>query len=524
MDDPVYESPAAATVVGTVVSGPPRSSDLMRALAEVESRFPTHEWRVAGVAVWPLVRLRWFFREWAAGYASSAQQEASATGAARYAKQALAGAAAAAKARWRDPRAIDWGRDRRDLVYLSDGLSFTKLGGRWVERFCDPLIAAAKRAGLSSSLWTPLHLYHVPRYTPSRLLQCGIDRASMAGALHARRAAADSASLPAQNEVVNWMAAAGFGVESLRAAQIISDGWRVRMVANLHRRRLRRLRPRMAFIVSFYSVEGMAFVLACRECGIPVMDIQHGVQGEMHPAYAAWPRPRGDRHELLPDRFWVWSDWEADVIGSWSGGTGHSPFVGGNPWSDLWRSDSRWQGVTEAMARARALKDKAGRRSVVLITLQYGLSASEQLEGVAGLLRSRGEKMAFWVRLHPAMLERREEIRSYLGSAGPCELDECSDLPLQALLPHVDVHVTHSSSTVIDAAQFGVPSVITTIYGAEVHGRILSTGFVQVETGGTPELEATLIRLAAGGRRPIIAAPPADAALARLLADASIKA
>lgn len=502
-----------------IVPGRPRSSDLMRALAELESTFPTQEWRVDHLPVWPLVRLRWFFGEWAVHYASAPLPDLPSSGAVRYAKRALAGAVAAASVHWRDRRANDRGPDRRDIIYLSDGLSFSRLGDRWVERFCDPLIAVAGHIGLSSSLWTPLHHYHEPRFTPSCFVQCAIDRANMAGALRAL-GAAGSARLPAQTEIVDWMAKRGFGVATLQTTKIVSDACRVRAVANLYRHRLERARPRVAFIVSFYSVEGMAFVLACRECGIPVVDIQHGVQGEMHPAYAAWPRPQCGLHPLLPDHFWVWSDWEADVVARWSRGTGHSVVVGGNPWTDVWRAGSSWEGVSDALIRAQALKYQAGGRSVILVTLQYGLGPAEQLEGLAELLRAAGEPLVFWVRLHPAMLERREEIRGYLANAGPCELDECTDLPLQALLPYTDAHLTHSSTTVIDAAQFGVCSVITAGYGAELFAPFLATGIAHVETGGSAGVQLTLARLALAGRRQPRAAPSIETAFSKLLAEA----
>src|SRR5690242_17179379 len=52
-------------------SGKPRSSDLMAALAELERRFAVGDWRVAGIAIWPLLRLRWFFAEWSRHYAAS---------------------------------------------------------------------------------------------------------------------------------------------------------------------------------------------------------------------------------------------------------------------------------------------------------------------------------------------------------------------------------------------------------------------------------------------------------------------
>ena len=154
----------------------------------------------------------------------------------------------------------------------------------------------------------------------------------------------------------------------------------------------------------------------------------------------------------------------------------------------------------------------------MLVTLQFGLSPAEQLEPLANLLQEAGSRLCFWVRLHPAMLERRNEIRARLCSGSTVEIDECSDLPLQALLPYCDLHLTHSSSTVIEAAQFGVPSVLTTAYGGELFAPLVAAGHARVLTGDAAQLARALVESTAGGDRQSAPAPPADAALEQLLA------
>jgi hypothetical protein len=491
----------------------------MRVLYELEELFPVRNWSVGGIELWPLLRLRWFFGEWAAHYTPQHSGTVAGPSAAKHLRNVATGALKARWTTWRDACRTDRGPTQRDLVFLSDGLSFANLGGFWVERFCDPLAALAARRGLDSTLWTPLHRYYQPRFTASRFVQPGVDRANLAGVLRAGGAAATS-RLSAHREVVDALAARGFGSSTLRLDKIASDGSRVRAVADHYRRHLERVRPRLAFLVSYYSLEGMAFVLACRESGIPVVDIQHGVQGDMHPAYAAWSRPiQGNRHALLPDRFWVWSDWEHGTIDRWSRGTGHAAVVGGNPWMSVWQDGSAWPGVDRALMQAQALRERANGKPVILVTLQFGLSQGEQIDPLADLIREAGGRLAFWVRLHPAMLERREEVRARLAGAGPIELDECTDLPLQALLPWADLHLTHSSSTVIEAAQFGVPSVLTTAYGGELFGPLLESGWASVVVPTATRLASTLENLAAAGRRqPENSEAPANAALQSLLA------
>lgn len=460
------------------------SSELMAVLAALEHEFPVCHWTVGNIPIWPLIRLRWFFHQWAQSRATSDSSYVGDGGTAASLRVMLTGAAAWVSARREDRLGEDHGAQHRDIVLLSDGLSFARIGKHWLERFCDPLIYVAEKKGLRTALWTPLHLYHRPRHSRSSWIQPALDRRTLLGALRARLAPYP-ADLPRVDDVCRWLVNRGLTCASVSRVKVTSDGARLIALARDYCKRLSSAKPRLAFIVSYYSLEGMAFVLACGQVGVPVVDIQHGVQGEFHPAYAAWPtRIALGRHPLIPDYFWVWSEWEQNVIREWSSGSVHRPIVGGNPWHFYWREQEGQPQFEDLIREVGALRRLAQGRPVVLVTLQFGLKLSEQLEPLAALLGLAKDRFAFWVRLHPAMLERRDEVRTLLTRSGTSfELDRSSDLPLQALLPNADIHLTHSSSAVIEAAQFGVKSVITSEYGAELFAPVLESGIVVVETG-----------------------------------------
>jgi sugar phosphate isomerase/epimerase len=79
------------------------------------------------------------------------------------------------------------------------------------------------------------------------------------------------------------------------------------------------------------------------------------------------------------------------------------------------------------------------------------------------LIRESPSAWRWWLRLHPCRLHEREEIRSVLTERGLHNvlLDQATDLPLYALLRHMDVHLTEWSSVLLEAESFGVPSVVT---------------------------------------------------------------
>lgn len=166
----------------------------------------------------------------------------------------------------------------------------------------------------------------------------------------------------------------------------------------------------------------------------------------------------------------------------------------------VWEPGRNWEGVEDATARSDAMRARAGGRPVVLIALQWGLNPEEQLLPMRRLIAAGEGRFAFWVRLHPAMLERREEIRALLGAG--VELDEPTDLPLPALLARSAVHVTHSSSTAVEAAQFGVATLITSAMGTELYARLVDAGWIVTETGSAARMLDALAQLA-GRRRPV---------------------
>lgn len=460
----------------------PLSSDMMKMLDHVESKFSLYDLRVKGAPLWPLLRIRWFFSEWTRLYAAQESTSVSGSKVAKIWQQISPWLRRLLDRRLLLPVKAE-GHHRVDLVFFSDGISFTNLQGIWFERFCDPLIEQAKEIGLTSTLWSPVDIKNKPSNTFVFSFQPKI---AMRTLMAASLAKLTWEELPIDMKALNnEFQSMGYETIQFSPNKMLVDAYRVRMLRKMFQRRLALARPQLACIVNYYSLEGMAFVWACKQLDIPVVDLQHGVQGEYHPAYAGWKVPNENKGLLLvPDYFWVWSEIEAITIKRSVNGSAHQAYVGGNPWAQLWNNgDTVNPLITGLLNRGSALQKHADEKPVILVTLQYGLSYSEQLEPLRVLIGIAHENFAFWVRLHPMMLDRRKEVREYLGPY-PIELDEASDLPLHALLPFCDIHITHSSSTVIEAADYGIPSLITTAFGAELFPEKVKEGVAKLVDGG----------------------------------------
>src|SRR5262249_5108569 len=160
--------------------------------------------------------------------------------------------------------------------------------------------------GRRSFLMTPLHEYHFPRHRPSMFVQPRIDLATVRSLMPWRRK--QRSEMADFARMVEDVSARDLGIPLNRGFSPAEDLARIRSVAAFSRRQLDRLRPAAAFVVSYYSLDGMAFNLACREAGVVSADIQHGVEGDLNAAYGQWSRLPATGYALLPNLFWCWTE------------------------------------------------------------------------------------------------------------------------------------------------------------------------------------------------------------------------
>lgn len=129
----------------------------------------------------------------------------------------------------------------------------------------------------------------------------------------------------------------------------------------------------------------------------------------------------------------------------------------------------------------------------VLVTLQFGFSDANTLKPLLDAIREAGPEWQWWIRLHPAM-SRRDRISALRHfeecTRETCEIQRASKLPLYALLRHMDAHITHSASTVLEAESFGVPSIVFSDYGAELFQEQIASGQVVLAFDGNAVVQA----------------------------------
>lgn len=217
------------------------------------------------------------------------------------------------------------------------------------------------------------------------------------------------------------------------------------LLKNLFRIYLEKLRPQHLVVVCYYDLKSFAIVLAANELDIPVIDIQHGVQGKGHFAYNYWPKELVQSSKLFPTYFWCWDNWSADVIKSWFPKK-NNVMVGNNMW----------------------MKERIKPKPKVLITF----TAQPQEDAIPAILiqaiRKYKGKLKWCIRLHPHQLNELEKYKELLKKnqiLDLIEFEKSTYMPLSELLNMSYIHITDYSSVILEAMWFGIPSVVISELG-----------------------------------------------------------
>ena len=430
-------------------------------LAEIERLADVNALRAGGLRIWPLLR----DELWSKLLCPTSRPATAPTGAPRAAS--IVGRAEARLRRWRE-------KSRLRSVPRGEALFLSRLedngdciGGEYYNRHTDPMLEFC-RARMScikiegSEAGTERTL---PRKVATEFL-------------HIQSLGAAPTVLPDLE-----------GAEPVRAAlekigeplRFDDEALRSATAKVLHRRDafravLDHLQPRVVFVVCYYDLRVLPLLAACRERGLPTVDIQHGKQGVYHGHYTHWTRFPEGGYELLPDYFWVWGEASQRHIaqGQPANLIRHRPVVGGNRWLALWRKGDAFPPDAE---QAAWLADVRAAKRVILVTLQ---PIDPPIPAAVRDAIQRSPADWLWLlRVHPHRRGDIPKLAAELAGGGRVEFEHASSVPLYALLRVAQRHITCWSSVAFEADAFEVPTMIVHPSGASLYAEDLAAGRFQ---------------------------------------------
>ncbi len=192
------------------------------------------------------------------------------------------------------------------------------------------------------------------------------------------------------------------------------------------------------FMVCYYDVKCFSVLLATNRLGISSIDLQHGVQGKKHLAYALWPQEIIKSTKLLPTHFYVWDDNSYKTIQYWKN-EGSKILLGSNNW------------ILDRV-------NKVG-NNIILVTLQP--IDNFLPDYLIEMIRVYSGDRKWYIRLHPRQMpemNRIEKIFFDAGLMGKVNIKEASVTSLTTLLESTVLHITYFSSVVIEASYYNIPT------------------------------------------------------------------
>jgi len=417
-------------------------------IKDLENRFNPQDWKIDDVDIWPVLRVNLHY-ELSAKLIKMSGRE-------RSFKQKVTRALGAFSS------IFEKKAKPAKILMVSDGISYTKIDSYLYERFCDPIISILEVKSVTWLKWNLSgNLNGSWKYKAFNI----------EGALDLRFIFSKMDQVKLVNQIPNFKE---FIIFIMKETGICWSEDKINKQINQfisiekwYLKQLKLIKPSLVIIVSYYSDRGMALIKACRSLNIQTADIQHGVQGEMHMAYSNWQKVPITGYNTLPNDFIVWSEAESEAIKKWAKNTPHSSMILGNLFEEGWFA-KEGEIITGIDSTLKSLLETMSASKTVLFTLQYGL---EYEEWVFECIRVTQFEFNWLIRLHPVIndefhinkltaLMKKYGITNY-------ELIISSSLPLYGVLRNVNVHVTHSSTTVVEAKHFGVKSIILSDYGQE---------------------------------------------------------
>ena len=445
-------------------------------IGDLEQRFPLAGWSIDDIPAWPIVRLNLYATNF------GIVQGASAIGRSHFSQLR---AVARGMVQWVVANLADRAATRRvvetpvDAIFLATSIGqHPRIGQKRINPMLAPYVTLAEDVGMRTLVWetNPYDEYNVPRWTPSAFIQPWMTMRRIASQL-VRPTPPTPSWMP---EFVAELERVGLRTRYTSARALGRDVWFVRRMANQFGSWLGVIQPALGFI-SEYSLGAMAFCLACHEHNVLSVELQHGVQGDLHPAYSRWFSHPPGGYSIRPRAFWCRDEETSHVINAWSvPSLGHRAAVtGGDPWPAWWAPDAGAH-AAELHEHIATLCKADDTTCNVLVTLDSAGPAVPEV--MLDTMRLAPKTWRFWVRMHPSdQAQRRQNVEAVLREFGPRVADTpfATTAPLYSLLPHMDAHMSAAWSTVIAEAELmGVGSVAfeseaARIFAAQISRRTL---------------------------------------------------
>lgn len=220
---------------------------------------------------------------------------------------------------------------------------------------------------------------------------------------------------------------------------------------------LKRIQPKQIYMSHYLGYVTTALCFAAKNKKIETFDIQHGVQGNLHPAYNFRNFPE-DSFSTMPDKFLVWNEEDANNIDKWSFKNDiKRSIIFGNPIKLYFSSNNsvakHYDDIFESIF------NKFSTRKLILVSLCWTYFIPETILKV---IKEAPLDYYFLIRFHPVTseYEKKEVIRRLrLLNKDNFEIENSTKLPLHTILKKVSSHLAIVSTVISEGLDYNLKTI-----------------------------------------------------------------
>lgn len=436
---------------------------------DLEDKFPVDRWQINGISIWPLIRIQ-------LGFMSSAYQHNE------------KGNSLSKWIRYRNKIAklfndrinllINDNKHcqklcRADLLFMRDmcGRNVVLPDGTLFDHNIDPLQYKLQKNGFVSFNFEQVGNIEprLPRWSNSFLIDSFILRCILKKNLY-KYIKKKVYQVEKYDEFLEKLSLHGVDVSIVSLENLANRVLFISNMSNWFEKKLMAIKPRVVILTCWYSDEKMALALAAHKLNIPVIEVQHGIAagGRCHPQYYTWMKMPDNGYELMPDYMWVWDKSDYDEMIPWATNS-MRPFIGGHPMNLIW-SDT--ENKLSHYYQEKYEQEYGFDKPTILVTLQWGSVYPQWFIDYI----NEHEEYNWLIRLHPVVDDYERDFMKKIYVRENIKKDSPATFPLEILLKNVNLHVTLSSSVVLDAVAFGCHSIVMNDDGINKYGKQLDSG------------------------------------------------
>lgn len=419
-------------------------------IISIEERFKVDQWAYKGIDLWPIIRIKYFhlliyhFNNLSLPKENKRKE---ATSAPLKLYETIVS---------NSQNNLTFKQKNIDIVVLADN-SYLKVEKKSFHKLVDPILLQLNQYNLKYQTLLPYDQSFAPFFSNTKMIWHQLFFKRLIAKIKNKFTAINALNLSDKKEIDAYLL--NNSLPKLPSQySIFKEALKIHQYASYFEKYLKKNSAKLGLVISYYNPQGFAYNRACRKLNIPVMDIQHGVQGKTHLAYSRWTKLSKQSYNTLPTHFWCWTNHEPKEIEKWAGK--NTCTEGGHPFIEFFNSTNKYF----QKEKKNFINLINSNLPTLLVTLQTDLLEKEY-EPLFSVINKTYNTFNWVLRLHPVVLkskkrlDRTKKMFDFFGTSFKNVLT-FSKLPLPIILAKTDLHITVNSSVVIEAAQYNIESIL----------------------------------------------------------------